>query len=144
MHASPIIRKQGKLAHECRPSDCLAALGAAILMFAVNRPRVDAVALLAMAALPITGVITVNEAIAGRTRIAPSQLMMPMAYAALISGMMTLVATSPNLVINYELIRHDAEGFSFFSFTPFGVPILLLSIVYMHFARALAARGCVR
>ena len=70
--------------------------------------------------------------------------MMPMAYAALISGMMTLVATSPNLVINYELIRHDAEGFSFFSFTPFGVPILLLSIVYMHFARALAARGCVR
>ena len=38
-------------------------------------------------------------------------------------------------MINYELIRHDAEGFSFFSFTPFGVPILLLSIIYMHFAR---------
>ncbi len=82
----------------------LLMLGAAILMFAVNRPRVDAVALLAMAALPFTGVITVNEAIAGRSRVAPSQLMMPMAYAALISGMMTLVATSPNLVINYELI----------------------------------------
>ena len=43
----------------------LLLLGAAILMFAVNRPRVDAVALLAMAALPFTGVITVNEAIAG-------------------------------------------------------------------------------
>ena len=38
--------------------------------------------------------------IASRSRIAPGQLMMPMAYAALISGMMTLVATSPNLVIN--------------------------------------------
>ena len=40
-------------------------LGTAIVMFAVNRPRVDAVALLAMAALPITGVITINDAIAG-------------------------------------------------------------------------------
>ena len=121
----------------------LLLLGAAILMFAVNRPRVDAVALLAMAALPFTGVITVNEAIAGfanpnivrRSRIAPRQLMMPMAYAALISGMMTLVATSPNLVINYELIRQEADGFNFLAFTPFGVPILLVSILYMHFAR---------
>ena len=43
----------------------LLLLGAAILMFAVNRPRVDAVALIAMVALPFTGVITVNEAIAG-------------------------------------------------------------------------------
>ena len=189
----------------------LLLLAAAIVMFAMNRPRVDAVALLAMVALPFTGVITVNEAISGfanpnivligamfvigealartgvdrrigdwlatrggnrpslqigilmlavgilgsvmsstgvvamfvpvvmrmatRTGIAPSQLLMPMAYAALISGMMTLVATSPNLVINYELVRHGADGFNFFSFTPFGAPILLLSIVYMHFAR---------
>ncbi len=195
----------------------LLLLGAAILMFAVNRPRVDAVALLAMVALPFTGVITVNEAIAGfanpnivligamfvigealaragvarrigdwlvtrggnqpwrqmallmltvgllgafmsstgivamfipvvmriaiRTRTAPSQLMMPMAYAALISGMLTLVATSPNLVINYELVRHGAEGFSFFAFTPFGVPILLLSVLYMHLARRKLPKG---
>ena len=43
----------------------LLLLGAAIVMFAINRPRVDAVALIAMVALPFTGVITVNEAIAG-------------------------------------------------------------------------------
>ncbi|MGB9493911.1 MAG: SLC13 family permease, partial [Azonexus sp.] len=43
----------------------LLLLGAAIVMFAANRPRVDAVALLAMVALPFTGVITVNEALAG-------------------------------------------------------------------------------
>ena len=73
--------------------------------------------------------------IASRSRIAPRQLMMPMAYAALISGMMTLVATSPNLVINYELIASGVDGFNFFAFTPFGVPILLASILYMHFAR---------
>jgi di/tricarboxylate transporter len=73
--------------------------------------------------------------IASRSGIAASQLMMPMAYAALISGMMTLVATSPNLVINYEVVRSGAEGFNFFDFTPFGVPILLIGTLYMLVAR---------
>ena len=43
----------------------LLLLGIAIVMFALNRPRADAVALIAMVALPFTGVVTVNEAIAG-------------------------------------------------------------------------------
>ena len=189
----------------------LALLGLTILMFAVNRPRADAVALIAMATLPFTGIVSVNETIAGfanpnivligamfvigeglartgvarrigdwlatrggdsparqmtilmlvvsllgsvmsstgvvamfipvvmriasRTGSAPAQLMMPMAYAALISGMLTLVATSPNLVINYELMHEGVEGFGFFAFTPFGVPVLLISIAYMHYAQ---------
>ena len=61
--------------------------------------------------------------------------MMPLSVAALISGMMTLVATAPNLVVNGELVRHGAAGFHFFSFTPFGLPVLILGIVYMLFAR---------
>jgi di/tricarboxylate transporter len=61
--------------------------------------------------------------------------MMPLSVAALISGMMTLVATAPNLVVDAELRRHGAAGFEFFSFTPFGVPVLVLGIVYMLFAR---------
>jgi di/tricarboxylate transporter len=189
----------------------LLMLGAAILMFALNKPRVDAVALIMMVTLPFTGVISMEEALAGfsnpnivliaamfvigealartgvarsigdwlsirggespwrllvllmlavgllgsvmsstgvvaifipvvlrmasRRRIPPSQLMMPMAYAALISGMMTLVATSPNLVVNYELMRTGADGFNFFSFTPFGIPILLVGILYMLVAQ---------
>ena len=65
--------------------------------------------------------------------------MMPLSFAALISGMMTLVATAPNLVVNSELVRHGIEGFRFFSFTPFGVPVLVLGIVYMMLRAALAA-----
>jgi di/tricarboxylate transporter len=61
--------------------------------------------------------------------------MMPLSFAALISGMMTLVATAPNLVVNSELERHGVDGFRFFSFTPFGLPVLLLGIVYMRLAR---------
>src|SRR6516164_6314425 len=43
----------------------LILLGAAIAMFALNRPRLDAVALIMLTALPLTGVLTVGEALAG-------------------------------------------------------------------------------
>ena len=43
----------------------LLLLAAAVLMFALNRPRADAVALMMMLALPFTGILTISEAIAG-------------------------------------------------------------------------------
>jgi di/tricarboxylate transporter len=186
-------------------------LAVAIVMFAINKPRLDAVALIMLVALPFTGVLTIGEALAGfsdpnivliaalfvlgdglvrtgvaqrlgdwliatagesearlivllmmvvgvlgatmsstaitaifipvafrisqSTGIGAGRLMMPLSFAALISGMLTLVATAPNLVVNSELERHGIEGFRFFSFTPFGLPILVLGIVYMVFAR---------
>ncbi|MDI8841689.1 hypothetical protein MJI69_29600, partial [Salmonella enterica subsp. enterica serovar Anatum] len=42
----------------------------------------------------------------------PSRLMMPLSFAGLISGMMTLVATPPNLVVNSELLREGLHGFN--------------------------------
>jgi di/tricarboxylate transporter len=51
--------------------------------------------------------------------------------------MMTLVATAPNLVVNSELVRQGHDGFNFFAFTPFGVPILIVGVVYMLLARRL-------
>ena len=50
-------------------------------------------------------------------------------------SLMTLVATTPNLVVNGELMRHGEAGFGFFVFTPIGVPVLLLAIAYMAVAR---------
>jgi di/tricarboxylate transporter len=43
----------------------LSLLAAAIAMFARNKPRTHAVALIMMAVLPLTGVITMSEALAG-------------------------------------------------------------------------------
>jgi di/tricarboxylate transporter len=188
----------------------LTLLAAAVVMFIINRPRMDAVGLLMLVLLPFTGVLTMSEALAGfadpnivliaalfvigdglvrtgvaqrlgdlltafagasqtrliamlmlvvaglgsmmsstavtaifipvalriasRTGASPSRLMMPLSAAALISGMLTLVATAPNLVVSGELTRQGHEGFSFFAFSPFGVPILIMGIVYMLFA----------
>ncbi|WP_333831440.1 SLC13 family permease [Pararhodobacter sp.] len=195
----------------------LALLGAAVVMFALNRPRMDVVAVMMMVALPMTGVISMSEALVGlsdpnivliaalfiigealvrtgvtqrlgdwltaragaseaklivllmvivagvgsfmsstgvvaifipivlriarNARIPAGRLMMPLSMAALISGMMTLVATAPNLVVHSELIRQGHEGFSFFAFTPFGVPVLVLAALYMLLARRFLAPG---
>ena len=89
-----------------------------------------------MSSTAVTAIfIPVVLRIAQSTGSAPGRLMMPLSFAALISGMMTLVATAPNLVVNSELERHGIEGFRFFSFTPFGLPILVLGIIYMIFAQ---------
>jgi di/tricarboxylate transporter len=195
----------------------LLLLGAAVAMFIINRPRMDAVALIMIVLLPFTGAVTVAEALAGfsdpnivliaalfvigeglvrtgvarrlgdwlgakaggretrmmvllmltcgglgavmsstavvaifipivlricrNTGTAPRMLMMPLSVAALLSGMLTLVATAPNLIVHAELVRQGAEGFGFFSFTPFGLPLLALGIGYMLVARRLMAGG---
>jgi di/tricarboxylate transporter len=88
-----------------------------------------------MSSTAVTAIfIPVVLRISKSTGVGPGRLMMPLSFAALISGMMTLVATAPNLVVNGELERHGVEGFSFFSFTPFGLPVLVLGIIYMCFA----------
>lgn len=79
--------------------------------------------------------IPVVLSVSMRMKTSPSRLMMPLSFAGLISGMMTLVATPPNLVVNSELLREGLQGFHFFSVTPIGVVILLLGIGYMLIAR---------
>jgi di/tricarboxylate transporter len=189
----------------------LTLLVASIVMFAINRPRMDVVAVGLLVALPLTGVLTVPETLSGfsdpnvvliaalfvigeglsrtgltyrlgdwlsaragtsstrlivllmlsvallgafmsstgvvaifipvvlsiatRLRISPRQLMMPLSFAALISGMLTLIATAPNLVIDAELVRAGEAGFGFFSVTPFGLVVLALGIGYLLIAR---------
>ena len=60
-----------------------------------------------------------------------SRMLMPMAYAALISGMLTLIATPPNLVVSGELAAHGFKPLGFFSFTPIGLAILVAAIAYI-------------
>lgn len=189
----------------------LALLLAAILMFMRNQPRMDVVALIMIAALPFTGIVTISETLRGfsdpnvvliallfvlgeglsrtglvrrvgdliyqhagnnevrlivlimlsvailgsvmsstaviaifipvvlricqHTGIAPSKLMMPLSIGALTSGMMTLVATSPNLIVDAELQRHGLEGFDFFAITPIGLTVLTTAVLYTLVAR---------
>ena len=51
----------------------------------------------------------------------PSRLLMPLAFASSMSGMMTLIGTPPNLVINETLVKDGYEGLGFFTFLPVGI-----------------------
>jgi len=91
------------------------------------------------AVMSSTGVVAifipVVLGIAARQKLPPSRLMMPLSFAGLISGMLTLVGTPPNLVVDSALQHGGFAGFGFFSFTPFGAVILAAGIAYMLVAR---------
>ena len=67
--------------------------------------------------------------------ISPKRLMMPLSVVGLINGMMTLIATAPNLVVNAELVKGTNLRLEFFDFTPIGLLILVSGMGYMLIAR---------
>ncbi len=79
--------------------------------------------------------IPVVLSVAARMKISAGRLMMPLGFAGLISGLMTLVATPPNMVVNSELVREGLPSFQFFSITPIGIAVLFAGILYMLVVR---------
>lgn len=72
-----------------------------------------------------TGVVAmllpVAVSMAASAGVSSSRLLMPLAFASSMGGMLTLIGTPPNLVISDELVRAGFEPLSFFSFTPVGL-----------------------
>ncbi|WP_270172569.1 SLC13 family permease [Paenibacillus sp. SYP-B4298] len=61
----------------------------------------------------------------------PARLLMPLAFASSMGGMLTLIGTPPNLVIQDALIAAGFERLSFFSFTPVGLIVLAAGIILL-------------
>jgi len=79
--------------------------------------------------------IPIVLSVCAKMNTSPARLMMPLSFAGLISGMMTLVATPPNMVVNSELLREGFDGFGFFGVTPIGIVVLVMGVGYMLIAR---------
>ncbi|HHJ16849.1 MAG TPA: TRAP transporter large permease subunit [Gammaproteobacteria bacterium] len=75
--------------------------------------------------------IPIVLSLAARAGISPSRLLLPIALASLIGGMLTLIGTPPNLVVSIQLEREGLAPFGFFSFTPIGALVLMAGIGYM-------------
>lgn len=75
--------------------------------------------------------------------ISPSKLMIPLSYSAILGGMLTLIGTSTNLVVNgqYRELTGD-EGFSIFSITAVGLPVAVvgIAVILIFLPRALPDR----
>ena len=61
----------------------------------------------------------------------PSRLLMPLAFASSMGGMMTLIGTPPNLVIDEVLTHAGYEPLEFFSFLPVGLLCMLTGIIVL-------------
>ncbi len=66
-----------------------------------------------------------------RTGIPTARLMIPLAYGAILGGTTTLVGTPPNLLTAQVLIEHDLRPFGLFDFTPFGLALVGIGILFM-------------
>ena len=65
--------------------------------------------------------IPIVVSMAMSVKMSPGRLLMPLAFASSMSGMMTLIGTPPNLVINEELVSNGYPGLGFFTFLPVGL-----------------------
>ena len=75
--------------------------------------------------------IPVVLSLAAKIGVGPGKLLLPLAFASLMGGMLTLIGTPPNLVVSQALAREGLDPFSFFAFTPIGLVVLAVGIVYL-------------
>lgn len=66
-----------------------------------------------------------------RLNIAPSKFLMPLSYAAIFGGTLTLIGTSTNLIVHGFMLDRGMEGFSMFQLGIVGLPACLAGIIYM-------------
>ncbi len=69
--------------------------------------------------------------LANSADMSPSRLLMPLAFASSMGGMLTLIGTPPNLVIQEAIVDAGLEPLSFFSFTPVGVVCIVVGIIVL-------------
>ncbi len=75
--------------------------------------------------------LPVVVSLAWNAHIAPSKLLIPLAYGSLIGGVLTLIGTPPNIVVSNQLAANGYTPFSFFTFTPVGLLMLAIGISFM-------------
>lgn len=103
------------------PTLTIAALtGLATLMSAFMN-NVGAMALLMPVAIQL----------ANRLKMAPGQVLMPVAFGAILGGMTTLIGTPPNLIVAGFRAEYADQGFGMFAFTPVGFAVAFIGVVFL-------------
>ena len=75
--------------------------------------------------------IPVVLGIASRIGASPSRLLLPLAFASILTSSVTLISTSTNIVISELLVRGGEPRMGMFELAPAGIPIAVLGIAYM-------------
>ena len=70
-----------------------------------------------------------------------SQILLPISYAAILGGTLTLIGTSTNLIVSSFLEDVTGSGIAFFAFLPVALPAALAGLVVMMMARSALPRA---
>ncbi|KGP74559.1 SLC13 family permease [Pontibacillus yanchengensis] len=68
---------------------------------------------------------------AAENNISPSKFLIPLSYASIIGGTITLMGTSTNLVIHGLLLQEGDLGFTFFQLAWVGLPVTIIGVIYL-------------
>jgi di/tricarboxylate transporter len=68
---------------------------------------------------------------ARRKKVSASRFLMPVSYAAILGGLITLIGTSTNLVVSGLMEEATGEPFSLFEITPIGLPVAVAGLAVM-------------
>ncbi|MDI3309198.1 MAG: SLC13 family permease [Acetobacteraceae bacterium] len=69
--------------------------------------------------------------VARRSGTSPSALLMPMAFGSLVGGLVTLVGTSPNILVSRARAELTGEPFAMFDFAPVGLGVAAASLAFL-------------
>jgi di/tricarboxylate transporter len=78
--------------------------------------------------------IPLSIRLARSANIPVSQMLMPLSFASLLGGVMTLIGTSPNIIVSRVRLELTGQPFTMFDFTPVGLGICLAGIGFLTFA----------
>ncbi|WP_420466765.1 SLC13 family permease [Panacagrimonas sp.] len=110
----------------------VASLGAVVALLSAFMNNVGALALLMPVAMRM----------ARERQTSPSNVLMPLAFASLLGGLITLIGTPPNLIVSSFRAREGAEPFSMFDFAPVGLILTVAGVVLVALlARRLIPQG---
>jgi di/tricarboxylate transporter len=63
----------------------------------------------------------------------PSVFLMPMAFGSLLGGLITLIGTSPNIIVSRVREEMTGEPFRMFDYAPVGLGLSLMGLAFLHF-----------
>ncbi|WKT59692.1 SLC13 family permease [Microbulbifer thermotolerans] len=70
-----------------------------------------------------------------------AKLLLPLSYAAILGGTLTLIGTSTNLIVNSFVVDRGVPGLDFFAFLPVGVAAALVGLLVLLLCNRLLPAG---